>query len=180
MVVSYSSSLSQTCPFPLPREQRTLNPSRIEYEYLEQGSAVFRREAALPEGTQPSRASFAQGDACSLDVETLGSFDAVLASNLLCRYVPQGFVPYCMCSLLLENMSLVVLFTSPCKSAAKVFLSRKDKNPVSDFGGQVLVVGNVGWSTATIAFLFRALSRSVDMLPAGGWLAAWFSRAVYL
>eukprot|EP00903_Cladosiphon_okamuranus_P013496 g12571.t1 len=66
---------------------------RTEYEYLEQGSAVFQREAVLPEGTVPSRASFSQGDACSLDVEALGSFDAVLASNLLCRLPkPQSFL----------------------------------------------------------------------------------------
>lgn len=75
--------------FSVSHEQRTLNSPRTEYEYLEQGSAVFRREAVLPEGTVPSRASFSQGDACSLDVEALGSFDAVLASNLLCRCVPQ-------------------------------------------------------------------------------------------
>lgn len=62
-------------------------PRRTEYECLEEGSVVLRREAALPEGTVPSRASFSQGDACSLDVEKMGSFDAVLASNLLCRFV---------------------------------------------------------------------------------------------
>ncbi|CBN77361.1 conserved unknown protein [Ectocarpus siliculosus] len=66
---------------------------RTQYEYLEQGSAVFRREAFLPEGTVPSRARFSQGDACSLDVKALGSFDAVLASNLLCRLPkPRSFL----------------------------------------------------------------------------------------
>ncbi|CAM9134685.1 unnamed protein product [Pylaiella littoralis] len=66
---------------------------RTEYECLEQGSIVLRREAALPEGTIPSRARFFEGDACSLDVEKLGSFDAVLASNLLCRLPkPQSFL----------------------------------------------------------------------------------------
>ncbi|CAN0474448.1 unnamed protein product, partial [Hapterophycus canaliculatus] len=64
---------------------------RTEYECLEQGSVVLRREAILPEGVVPSRARFERGDACSLDVRTLGSFDAVLASNLLCRYDPPVF-----------------------------------------------------------------------------------------
>lgn len=73
--------------FSLPPPTTTFKPRRTEYECLEQGSVVLRREAALPEGTVPSRARFSQGDACSLDLETLGSFDAVLASNLLCRCV---------------------------------------------------------------------------------------------
>lgn len=90
--------------FPPPHEQRILTSSRTEYEYLEQGSAIFRREAVLPEGTVPSRASFFQGDACSLDVETLGSFDAVLASNLLCRCVPKG-LRHWLCSWVLESMN---------------------------------------------------------------------------
>ena len=85
--------------------ERTLNPSRTEYEYLEQGSAVFRREAVLPEETVPSRASFSQGDACSLDVEKLGSFDAVLASNLLCRCVPTGSLQW-MFPRMLDSMGL--------------------------------------------------------------------------
>ena len=59
----------------------------MEYQCLEQGSVVLRREAVLPEGAVPSRARFARGDACSLDVDALGSFDAVVASNLLCRCV---------------------------------------------------------------------------------------------
>ncbi|CAN0533440.1 unnamed protein product, partial [Laminaria digitata] len=47
----------------------------------------------LPEGAVPSRARFARGDACSLDVDTLGSFDAVVASNLLCRLPkPRSFL----------------------------------------------------------------------------------------
>lgn len=58
----------------------------MTYQCLEQGSIVLRREAVLPEGTIPSRARFEQGDACALDVQSLGSFDVVLASNLLCRW----------------------------------------------------------------------------------------------
>ena len=61
----------------------------MEYQCLEQGSATLRREAVLPAGAIPSRARFELGDACALDVETLGSFDAVIASNILCRCVAQ-------------------------------------------------------------------------------------------
>lgn len=62
-------------------------PSRCRqpYQCLEQGSVALRREAVLPEGVIPSRARFVKGDACALDIEALGSFDAVIASNLLCR-----------------------------------------------------------------------------------------------
>lgn len=56
-----------------------------EYQCLEQGEVVSPRVACLPEGAVPSRARFAEGDACALDVPALGSFHAVLASNLLCR-----------------------------------------------------------------------------------------------
>ncbi|CAN0289984.1 unnamed protein product, partial [Laminaria digitata] len=58
---------------------------RQPYQCLEQGTVVLRREAVLPEGAIPSRARFVRGDACALEVEALGSFDAVIASNLLCR-----------------------------------------------------------------------------------------------
>eukprot|EP00904_Undaria_pinnatifida_P006127 jgi/Undpi1/2644/HiC_scaffold_13.g06022.m1 len=66
---------------------------RMEYQCLEQGSATLRREAVLPAGAIPSRARFELGDACALDVETLGSFDAVIASNILCRLQkPRAFL----------------------------------------------------------------------------------------
>ena len=58
---------------------------RMPYQCLEHGSVVLHREALLPKGVIPSRTHFEQGDACALDVETLGAFDVALASNLLCR-----------------------------------------------------------------------------------------------
>lgn len=64
-------------------------PFRQAYQCLEQGSVTLRREAVLPAGSIPSRARFLRGDACALDVKALGSFDAVIASNVLCRCVAQ-------------------------------------------------------------------------------------------
>lgn len=48
--------------------------------------AAFRTglEVALPDGVRPERVCFEQGDAMGLR-EDLGSFDRVLAANLLCR-----------------------------------------------------------------------------------------------
>ena len=108
----------------LSHEQRMLNFCRAEYKYLEQGSAIFQGEVVLPKGTVPSRASFSQGDACSLDVETLGSFDAVLASNLLCRCSPAG-CPHWLCTWVLESMNLArakYRSTAVVEGILKVFL----------------------------------------------------------
>lgn len=64
---------------------------RQPYQCLEQGSVALRRDAVLPGGSVPSRARFVRGDACALDTEALGLFDAVVASNILCRCVAKRF-----------------------------------------------------------------------------------------
>lgn len=56
----------------------------LEYEAHIQGDIRETRSARLPAGAQPSRTQFTQGDACNLS-PSLGTFDAVFASNLLCR-----------------------------------------------------------------------------------------------
>lgn len=55
-----------------------------DYEYLVEGERAERASAVLPHGTDPSRISFEEGDAMALRKD-LGSFDVVLAANLLCR-----------------------------------------------------------------------------------------------
>ncbi|CAM9248232.1 unnamed protein product, partial [Choristocarpus tenellus] len=55
------------------------------YDSLEEGQVYISRVAQLTPGASASRAHFDVGDACSLDHTKLGTFDAVLASNLLCR-----------------------------------------------------------------------------------------------
>uniref|UniRef100_A0AAV1T851 Methyltransferase type 11 domain-containing protein n=1 Tax=Peronospora matthiolae TaxID=2874970 RepID=A0AAV1T851_9STRA len=62
------------------------------YEAHIQGDIREERCAKLPEGVKPSSVLFQQGDACNLPL-SLGKFDAVFASNLLCRLPePQKFL----------------------------------------------------------------------------------------
>ena len=56
----------------------------MEYRILDQGDQYRDAVASFPDSEARSRASFEQGDACSLRPD-LGQFDAVLAANLLCR-----------------------------------------------------------------------------------------------
>lgn len=55
------------------------------FEVLKQGQLFLPRQATVPSGIDRSRVSFQQGDACHLDAGALGTFNAILASNLLCR-----------------------------------------------------------------------------------------------
>lgn len=57
---------------------------QMDYEVMEQGSIFSKRMAALPEGVHPSKVTFEQGDATNLSRD-LGTFDHILASNLMCR-----------------------------------------------------------------------------------------------
>lgn len=56
----------------------------LEYEAHIQGDIREVRTARLPADAMPERAAFQQGDACNLP-PSLGKFDVVFASNLLCR-----------------------------------------------------------------------------------------------
>ncbi|KAL3656586.1 hypothetical protein V7S43_018584 [Phytophthora oleae] len=56
----------------------------MEYEAHIQGDIHEVRRAKLPEGAKPAKVVFQQGDACNLS-SSLGKFDAVFATNLLCR-----------------------------------------------------------------------------------------------
>lgn len=56
----------------------------LEYERLEEGSIVTRLVARRPEGVDPCRVSFVQGDAMDVPAD-LGVFDVVLMANLIDR-----------------------------------------------------------------------------------------------
>ncbi|GAB9476328.1 putative 4-mercaptohistidine n1-methyltransferase, ovoa c-terminal domain [Globisporangium polare] len=56
----------------------------LEYEAHIQGDIREVRKARLPAGVKPANVTFQQGDACNLS-PSLGKFDAIFASNLLCR-----------------------------------------------------------------------------------------------
>lgn len=56
----------------------------VDYDYTVQGERTSRATASRPDGVDASRISFEVGDAMSLR-DDLGSFDVVLAANLLCR-----------------------------------------------------------------------------------------------
>ncbi|RLN92167.1 hypothetical protein BBJ28_00016500 [Nothophytophthora sp. Chile5] len=64
----------------------------MTYEAHIQGDIHEVRHVKLPEGAKPANVRFQQGDACNLS-ESLGKFDAVFATNLLCRLPePQKFL----------------------------------------------------------------------------------------
>lgn len=65
------------------------------YEYIIQAAIKDKRKAIIAKDIDRSRVQFSQGDACSLPAD-LGSFDAVLAGNLLCRLPkPEAFLDRC-------------------------------------------------------------------------------------
>jgi len=61
-----------------------LKDGTVQFYAPDQGDSQLPRTGSLPAGTNPKRVTFAVGDALNLD-PALGQFDAVLASNLLCR-----------------------------------------------------------------------------------------------
>lgn len=56
----------------------------LDYEYTVEGARTAAAVARCPDGIDPSRVRFAVGDAMALPSD-LGSFDVVMAANLLCR-----------------------------------------------------------------------------------------------
>jgi len=56
----------------------------IDYDYVVEGERTVHAAAAMPDDIDASRVSFEVGDAMALR-EDLGTFDVVLAANLLCR-----------------------------------------------------------------------------------------------
>ena len=60
---------------------------KMGYQILEQGQIFSERLARLPQNARPERVTFAQGDATNMPA-SLGTFDLIIASNLLCR-LPQ-------------------------------------------------------------------------------------------
>lgn len=62
------------------------------FEVMKQGKIFVKRQASVPADIDRSRVAFHQGDACNLD-PSLGQFDVILASNLLCRLPsPRQFI----------------------------------------------------------------------------------------
>lgn len=67
----------------------------MDYEYVVEGERTAPAKARLPEGVDRQRLKFEQGDAMNLRAD-LGSFDAVLAANLICRLPkPEAFLSRC-------------------------------------------------------------------------------------
>ena len=56
----------------------------LDYDYVIEGDRIAHGTAGVPSGVDTSRISFEVGDAMDLRGD-LGSFDVVLAANLLCR-----------------------------------------------------------------------------------------------
>lgn len=62
----------------------TQEHGRSEYDSVQTADVMERRVANVAEDVDRSRCSFEQGDACDIRAD-MGTFDAVLAANLLCR-----------------------------------------------------------------------------------------------
>ena len=60
------------------------NNKQMDYEILKQGQIYTKRIAKVPDNIDTSKVFFEVGDACNLRT-TLGKFDMILCSNLLCR-----------------------------------------------------------------------------------------------
>lgn len=81
-----------------------------EYEILTSGNIFTKRTVHLDKSIPTDRVTFHQGDACSLDVSKLGTFDLVFASNILCRLPqPRKFID--ALPKLLRNKGIVVLIS---------------------------------------------------------------------
>eukprot|EP00736_Rhodelphis_marinus_P014371 Rmarinus@m.9079 len=67
----------------------------MTYTSTEEGAITSTHEARVPSGAHRDRVQFMVGDACDLPSD-LGTFDAVLAANLLCRLpAPRVFLERC-------------------------------------------------------------------------------------
>jgi putative 4-mercaptohistidine N1-methyltranferase len=67
----------------------------LTYSYRVEGDRMESTKARLPAGIPPGRVQFEQGDAMDLRAD-LGSFDVVLAANLICRLThPSRFLDRC-------------------------------------------------------------------------------------
>lgn len=64
--------------------ERLKEGNPVGYSRRDEGRIETRLQAILPDGIEPERTSFFQGDAMDLP-EDLGAFDRVHAANLLCR-----------------------------------------------------------------------------------------------
>merc|ERR1711879_1114930 len=66
-----------------------------QYQTVIQAEIKETRTAYVPAEIDRTRAEFSQGDACALPAD-IGTFDAVLAGNLLCRLPnPTSFLQRC-------------------------------------------------------------------------------------
>ena len=64
----------------------------VKYTMLKQGSVYVNRTSTLDDTIDRSRVQFMQGDACNMNT-SLGTFDIILGSNLLCRLPdPRKFI----------------------------------------------------------------------------------------
>ena len=84
---------------------------RLPYSRVDEGDIVTSLIARRPDGSDPSRVSFRQGDAMNLPPD-LGTFDAVLLANLLCRLSDPG---KCLAALrALVNPGGQLVIATPC------------------------------------------------------------------
>ena len=87
------------------------NAGRISVSCLVEGRLREETEVELPRGVHPDRVSFERGDAMRLRAD-LGSFQRVLAANLLCRLGDPGKLLSRLPDLVVADGELIL--TTPC------------------------------------------------------------------
>lgn len=86
--IDYSHAFIKAC-------QQLAEGGRLHYHYRVEGDRMEEAEAILEPDVDSSRVHFEQGDAMNLRPD-LGTFDAVLAANLICRLThPRKFLDRC-------------------------------------------------------------------------------------
>jgi putative 4-mercaptohistidine N1-methyltranferase len=125
-----------------------------ELAYLSPTEGVLpkRLTARLPDGTRPGLVSFEQGDALQLRSD-LGTFDALLAANLLCRLTQPRILLDRLPDLVTPGGQLVI--ATPCTWL-------EDFTPRENWLGGFL--SSSGDPVATLDSLIRALSPSFELL----------------
>lgn len=88
-----------------------LRQGPISFQRLDEGRLTTPLEARLPDGVEPSFATFEQGDAMNLRAD-LGRFDRVHAANLLCRLPDPGRLLARLPDLVVRGGELIL--ATPC------------------------------------------------------------------
>jgi putative 4-mercaptohistidine N1-methyltranferase len=113
---------------------------KMHYSYTTEGELMDEADFEIPSDIDRTRCKFLQGDACNLDIKSLGQFEIVLGANLVCR-LPEPAQFLASCGQLIVKGGYLVLpspytwlpqFTDKTKWIGGYM---KDGKPVRSFDG---------------------------------------------